>query len=451
MKLDIALVDDHIPSTSNERISHSEIKGLLELEVVWPEVTLKNLVKEVIESQTEWRWVGFKHPELFITDILDTSYRPDIMVYDWDFLDDDVNPEEKLKEILSNTFCVVGIYSGSDKKEEIEAILQRPDFADYKGQCEFIDKGDANSHQVLVRKIASMYESNFAFKYGRELRHRVIDAADKVLVELGKVHLQTATALLGDGEELKEMVVEKIRNHMESIGFTTTIPSQIAPNPQILEIAKKLWSYRLYHVPSDQLVRRGDILVESKSGAPFYDELYVVINADCDLSHFWSKNFASINLVKICRTTTTYTDPIERLKLTWADSVVKIKSNVPSMTVKAFDGSEDLIVLPYLRLTDTEISSYIVFPKDIKTLNISAPQELLDLNDDARNNNRYKRKLVPLKYNHLQNYSRVARISEPFLTPLITHILTSINGYGVPDYPKDITIDIKNLFPGILP
>jgi len=50
-----------------------------------------------------------------------------------------------------------------------------------------------------------------------------------------------------------------------------------------------------------------------------------------------------------------------------------------------------------------------------------------------------------LKYSYWSEYRRIMTVSEPFISPLIEHILKSLSGYGVPDYPKDIRKTIHKI------
>jgi hypothetical protein len=82
---------------------------------------------------------------------------------------------------------------------------------------------------------------------------------------------------------------------------------------------------------------------------------------------------------------------------------------------------------------------YFLFPKDIHCYDISFPSGTGNSENTS------------LLYNHLKEFTGLDRvtISEPFITPLIEHILYNISGFGVPDYPKNLQDDILNNFQGI--
>jgi hypothetical protein len=52
----------------------------------------------------------------------------------------------------------------------------------------------------------------------------------------------------------------------------------------------------------------------------------------------------------------------------------------------------------------------------------------------------------PLLYDDAFKYERVATISEPFLTPMIQHVFSSIAGHGNPDYSDEIALIIHKKY-----
>ncbi|MFI5253267.1 MAG: hypothetical protein ACHQQQ_12650 [Bacteroidota bacterium] len=455
MKHNVAIIDDAIPIDERgiieptDRITSSDLKVLLSQN--WGhETALKMLVSELLKSDNVILSC-FKHPEHYFSSVESEHYRPDILIFDWEFPGSEDPPDDLLLEILQQTFCVVGIYSGAEKIEEISTTLDGEQFTPYKERVTPFDKSDTDSQKTLMEKVVKMYETNFAFKFGHDLRQKILKAADEMFVDLGKIHLDQAIALIGKGEDLKEIVVEKIRNQLESINFESLKSSKEAGGKTLtFEIARNLWSYRLYYNPTDDLVRRGDIIVEKISEIENFDKLYVVLNADCDLHSFWNKNFGSVNLVEIHRVTESYTSVIDRIKTTWPDSDAKPRKRISSLTTKLFDKSDDLLAIPFIRIKEkTELSSYVLFPKDILTMRVPSPPEFENLIDNGKVQKRRERKTFPLKYSHWNNIRRITSFSEPFRTPLILHILNAISGYGVPDYPPDLKTEIIKEFPGL--
>jgi hypothetical protein len=51
----------------------------------------------------------------------------------------------------------------------------------------------------------------------------------------------------------------------------------------------------------------------------------------------------------------------------------------------------------------------------------------------------------------MQDYEKENRISisEPFITPLVEHILYNVSGYGVPDYPNQLSNELETNLKGL--
>lgn len=50
-----------------------------------------------------------------------------------------------------------------------------------------------------------------------------------------------------------------------------------------------------------------------------------------------------------------------------------------------------------------------------------------------------------MKYSYWSGAERVCTISEPFLTPVMQHVLNTIGGNGVPDYPEHMKEILKKI------
>ncbi|MDE3058818.1 MAG: hypothetical protein KGJ59_12765, partial [Bacteroidota bacterium] len=89
----------------------------------------------------------------------------------------------------------------------------------------------------------------------------------------------------------------------------------------------------------------------------------------------------------------------------------------------SFKNSEDPIIFPFLKL-NSNYSNFILFPKEITNVYVKSAEP-----------DKKKVRISPLKYDDWNDYGLICSLSEPFLTPVIEHILSAIAGYGTPDYP----------------
>lgn len=60
------------------------------------------------------------------------------------------NSESILKEIVERTFCLIFVFSKADKKDEIEAILAKPEFQLYKERLQYLDKAKDGAEQTGI-------------------------------------------------------------------------------------------------------------------------------------------------------------------------------------------------------------------------------------------------------------------------------------------------------------
>lgn len=473
MRYSICIIDDHIPAAKADGImddrkmlSPRDLKILLD-GYQWDESGVKELVNVLITDQDKWSICGFTQPDFYLNHIKEELYRPEIIIYDWNT---GAPAFDKLKEILELSFAVVNIYSAKHYENDINAqVIQSPLLEQYKSRLSALFKDDENAAQELLDKAQKMWDENFSFKFGRLLRIETLNSIDKVLVELGKMPIDKVLLLLGQQDkpesfekDFKDMIVEKIKCHLVESAkllklfgdkyersvrsfiefFTHRMKNDLSSrkiemNPPGAtavvvddDVAKKLWSYRLYYGPCDNFVRRGDVICKRDS-FPDCEEVFLVLTADCDLVQFWHKNFGFLNLVRLQSVS-----KCTRLKdkLTITRSLGDIRFETESLTSKLGKFPEGPVILPFVPVK-TELINYILFPKEIQSEGIVIPAIYDTIN---------KKKGARLEYEHLGLYERICSISEPFLTPLVEHVLSTIAGYGTPDYPEMIKTIIEN-------
>ncbi|MBE0538416.1 MAG: hypothetical protein IH620_01785 [Ignavibacterium sp.] len=454
MAYNICVVDDQIPLgkesyvDAGNRISATTLQMLLnEKETGWKESVLKELVENLITDNKNWNVSAFMSPEILINSMEEEFYLPEFIIFDWDYGKGALSTEDNLKAILETSFSFVTIYTASDKKDVVQAIIDK-DFKEFKNRLNLKIKSDKESSSELVKKISELSKTNFSFKFSSDLRKLTHKTLESILIEFGKPEINDITWLFGDEDEsknkklhikdLSEILVEKLRSELITGNFGSDLPivtGSYVPTSSS-ELVKRMWAYRLYYSPKDNIVRKGDIIKKRGSDE---ETLFLVISSDCHLKNFWRKNFGFISLVPLHRIDKTNKVLLDKLDLYKSKSDLKSKNITPSSLTNISSLAEGLTIIPFIPIGNKHID-FLLFPKELSSQNVLVPA---DKKENKRN--------LPLKYEYFTEYEQNSRVtvSEPFITPLVEHILYNISGYGVPDYPLSLQKEIAENFKGI--
>ena len=446
MAFNVCIIDDDFPTKDatviefdfkdDSMLNSTEIKLMSSKVENWNDVNLKSLVRALSGDDTHWNLFAFKAPEFFINHIENDIIALDVIVFDYDYpgaRDQENSIENLLFEILNNTYCLIYIFSGAEKQHEIEEMMQKEKFAVFCGRLSYLSKTTVNSVETLVGQINERKDNNFSFKFGNKLTKDAFDSINKILVELGKVTTnQTVNyfKITNDTKrDLIDFIGERYKNHMADFQFEELNNIEQNYEGEVNEeLAKDLWSYRLYHYSSnnnDNIVRKGDIIEKEEN-------LYLVISADCELAYFWKKNYGHINMVPLYKMYNGNDELKKKLTNTKSPGDIKNSFTQNSITNKINGISDGPLIFPFIKRQDQR-NNYLCFPKELVSVKVDEPElSKKDLGNE------------PLKYSTFRGYNKICSVSEPFLTPIITHLLNSIFGYGSPDYPVIIKNIIKN-------
>lgn len=456
----------------------------------WPEENVKNLVKELLDDKSSWVVSAFKAPDAYLKALNEDNFRSEILILDWDFKPA-IDMFSMLKQILEKTFVFVHIYTQDDNYAKISEKIAGKEFLEYQNRLDIRKKKEADSHKKILEIAKESYQKNFSFRLGKELRTHSFSALDDVLIQLGKLDFNKVISLLNleitdptlqatelieliskkvkdelrateqfisissqdpkQAEVLIELIGDKIKNVLGSSGLDTSIASAIplnapssptavppatggssASSAAELEIAKKLWSYRLYYRPKDNRVRRGDVVfpVNAEGKILDYSEGYVVLTAVCDLERFWKKNKGVLTLVPIYKIAGMI--PETKKKLT-----VGSKKSDGSKPSDSLLGSHfGLMKLPYVEI-EGKLETYVFKPKALMHDHVDLPD-----NHSAEK---------PLTYKEWLKYKSLVTVSEVFLEPLIATIFHETNRPGAADLPPTITAELHEEIKGVFP
>lgn len=453
MSKNICIIDDEIPADNypdfiNERtrVDQSILKYLIANHSEWPSDPLKNLIRDIFQNHDDWVVSAFTHPNFYFNYTEENIFSPDIIIFDWDY-DISIDTEKALLQILNSTYAVIAIYTGADKKDEIEDILAKDEFkshAEYR--IHLIEKGEDNSVGKVIKDASDRFDNNFSFKLGKELKKNAVSAVESILVSISKMSFDDFVWTFGSSDdkedqerhltikEFIEILSEKFKNELSEQRFSEDkYDSNSKPATDDVEIVRRLWSYRMFYKPTDNIIRTGDIIKKNDDG----DARYLVISSDCHLRQFWPKNFGSVTMVPLLATTT---DKRLKDKLNLSKSRGNLKGKLASSITnwRAFPDSSSIIAgVPIINDEDGKESliDYALFPRSVFSLDIPPPD------DDPG----VYRKLA-LTYDHLESFSGDKRvnINEPFRSPLIQFVLNSITGFGAPDYPAELQNSINS-------
>ncbi|MCX6236985.1 MAG: hypothetical protein NTY07_05390 [Bacteroidia bacterium] len=438
MKQSICILDDYLPAerfaefmNTNELLNRNNLKHMLTKEEEWGDKDLLRFVKSVYEKN-DFLISGFTSHEFFLKYCEESPFVPDIVVFDWDINGQTDESKANLIEVLESLHCFIAIFTNADKENEVTGVIQSPEFKDYTGRLILIKKNEADCVEKLIQIIEERIESNFSLKFGKMLINKSNESINKALVELGNAtvnQIEDYFKITNDSKkDLIDFLGERYKFHLKSLDYKGLDTPLNEGNDTNSELVKRIWNYRLYlslNDIQDNTVRKGDI-IEKKH------QLYLIISADCDLSFFWNKNFGQLNLIPLHKISKGNESLKSKLTLTKSAGDLKKNFTQSSLTNKINEISEGPFILPFIRRNGS-FENYLCFPKEIEHITVNHPEISKD-----------NLKKIALKYSSLEDINLICSISEPFLTPLISHLLNTIYGYGTPDYPKIVKDTIMN-------
>ncbi|MBN1805980.1 MAG: hypothetical protein JW837_12080 [Sedimentisphaerales bacterium] len=482
--LNICVIDDRIPVNGEISIDDTVpiCQSLLELIIsknTWDDSNVKELISKLLTDKDNWQTFAFTSPEIYLNALERDFPKPDIIVFDWEYAGGGTKESgELLLEILNSSFVIVYVYTGQTHKPQVEQRIALPDLNQYQNKRLYLlMKEDSDSPSTLLRQSKEIYDHNFSFKFGSELRKASRESIEEILVKLGEYDInfikdflsepetketdikmllaeKISTHVLEDktlldelitkglldknnAENLLQLIKTKFRDEISSMDIDFGSGSGSAPDIKAL---KDLWSYRLYYRPSDNQVRKGDIIKNNEGN------YYLVVTPDCNLTMFWYKNFGFINLIPLWDIVSQSQEIKKMLCLARKDNKVKnlIKdAKVTSISNKINKFPDGCFLLPYVK-DDNNILFLIGFSKAITSEPIN-PKTL------ASGETAEKREKHSLDYGHWVKYQRISTISEPFATPIIQSAFDATLGIDTPDFNTHVQEDIKQQMQQIWP
>lgn len=454
MRKNICIIDDSLPVVdysefinSTKLIDESALKFLCSQHSEWPEEPLKGLINEIISSHANWGINAFHTPTFYFNHIEEEIYSPEIIIFDWDYAGESEATDIHLYRVLSTSYSVVGIFTGADRKDEIEKIITNDPFKKYSDRIHLVEKGEENAITKIIDQVNEKFESHFSFKLGQELKYNSIKALDSILVSISNLSFDDFVNTFGHESENKkyitinefiEILTEKYKNNLNDQVFSQH-KFEIVNNQAAIpgEVLRELWWYRMFYNPKDDIVRTGDII--QLKGAE-ENVRFLVISSDCHLNLFWNKNLGSITLIPLQKIEKGSTNLIDKLKINGKGKTDKFKNEIPTSIATKWI-IDSLTIVPNIKEFESDgknstFFDYAIFPREVFSINVRIPK--------GQEANSHKLGLTYSFFNECINHESRLNINEPFRTPLIQFIVNNITGYGAPDYPKALKDVIKN-------
>jgi len=439
-KYDICILDDELPIKNIAGTDDTKIIGtnlllhLLTDEKQWEDADLLSFIKS-LNRKGNYKPCGFTNHDFFLNHMQETIYSPDIIIFDWD-VQTSSDQSDNLLEILKSTYSLVVIFTRQDKANEVTNEIAKSKYSSYKDSRLFIIKKEGkDSVKSLEDKIIEK-KSLFSFKYSKELKQKTLRALDKTLSNIGSLSFDQFVSVFGNIEGSKrklsaidftDIITDKLKSELINIGFKKKeLEADYQPTTDENTL-RKIWHFRLYHKPKDDIVRKGDIIEQNET-----KKKHLVISSDCHLSRFWQKNFGNIAIVPIYKLND---EEITSKIIKYTNS--KSRSNFKNSSISNPQAIENLTFLPGLIQVNSKYEDYLISSKEITSIYISKP--------DGVNSK------SSLKYSQIKDFKGNDRLhlSEPFLTPLIDYIMKNITGLGAPDYSDSLQASLKKSMQGL--
>lgn len=438
----LCILDDKIPThqltdieiDDTGYIDSNILRHCLKLEE-WEDPDLKQFVEEAEKDKT-FLLSGFKSHSFFFNYKKNCLFSPDMIVFDWDVGEPDSTAN--LLKLLQITHSFVVIFSGADNQEIIENELAKVKFKEYKNRVSVVSKSSPHSVNDLKTEIKNRSDS-FYFEFSRDFKIQTERALSVSLSDFDKLSYEQFISFFGErtGEkaylsklDFVEIISERLKNTLISSGFEQKLEARYQAIKDANQV-KRMWHFRLYQQPQDDIVRKGDIIKKEKS-----DSLYFVLSSNCHLQRFWKKNLGYLTLVPIYRL-----DSIkERLKKYLDRDSIK-NFTITSIVNPRYIGSITILPGVFLQEKENGTISYedgILFPKEILC------EEIPYVEDD----NDRSSHLSYGKASSLIGENRI-HLAEPFLSPLVQFILKNITDVGVPDFGCELQKILKQEIQGI--
>ncbi len=374
----------------------------------WEEAPVLELCRALCEEDFEATF--FLSPEQMIRALAQGATPPHAVIFDWEYpgSNNDRN-RAALDQLLRGSFVYVQIYTrlGHAAVEPIVTDLRER----FRGRL-LPTKGKAEVTAAQLREdIRQAWSGTIAGEVADLVRRETFAAVERTLIDIGSVPKGVLAAMTqGAVENLLHLVLAKVRDEIGEAGYEA-LDSVFrgSQSEELTEDARRLLSVWYYYFPTDDRVRRGDLIELGAAG-----DLGFVVTPPCDLVSFPKKTGRRLTWLRTVRLDAS---GLGELKT----AGVKLDDIGGSIIAGHGSAGDTVILLPNVPLkhgSRDAFADYVVVCHGW--------------------NNRLC-KTAPggsLRYKDISPFSRRCTLADPYASGVISKIMSVISSPGTPDLPK---------------
>lgn len=443
----------------------------------WNDKAVFELCKELLETNNEIK--AFLLPTGALDYLRKGALPPDVIIFDMNYrnIPDNAKVISLLESILKRCISVIQIYTKESLQEidlELAPLTRR-----YSSRLQPPRLKHETHADQLESIISGKLSTSLSSQLATNIRRLSTTAIENVLVRLDDLPVDIAVSLLTGGssnindeefiellsskcssilgsskeftnaiidyakkanipeekgrafvDEVVQLFVRSVRTNIQNDKWLYDAIKSVGQKPRVTglddatlnTIIQDFSVYRLYDRPDDNIVRTGDIISLSETEKTIPD-LIVVITPPCDLNRFWKKTRGVLTYAKMHPLTTDIGIPILRA---YNNSDTKKPSSVTS-TVNPF-------IFPLIPVTDETRVDYALFIYEVQNIELDG-HKLWKPDSGILERDYYDSPLTYTEMNELFYAKRCCRISEPFLSGILSGLKDHIFRTGIPDFP----------------
>lgn len=410
------VVDDMIPL---EQLYPGPYPTRLELPMVremiathgehWTEEHVLDLCRAICHGDYEASF--FKSPDAMLLAMKEGLRPPHVVIFDWEYIGS--NPErniDALRQVLAGTFAFIQIYTHlaeTDIDARVAELRARYPLRLLPAR----NKADVTTDQ-LTDHVRTAWKGTIAGDIADSVRQAVTEAVEHCLIDMSSVPRAVLAAVAdGRAENLLQLVLSRVRDDLgaaevELFGEILAGGTGAATSDAL----RKLMSVWYYSFPTDNRVRRGDV-IEIDGG------LGLVVTPPCDLYRFPKKAGRQLTWLQI--------KPFTQASITALREQAGLEfSDIGGSIVAAHGKSGEAIILlpniPPRANTREDLEDVMVLCHGWQT-RVCTPTEAVS---------------GALTYDGITGVIRRCTLADPFLSAVITRITSVMGSPGTPDLPN---------------
>jgi len=407
------VVDDHIPIRAiygppfPDRLDTAIVSHLVQNVPAdtWDDGALLDLCRSLCVP--EYDTTFFLSPELLLRELERGAIAPHAVIFDWEYPGATASTNlVAIEKILRSSFAHVQVYThlGEGAVDPHLAGLR----ATYGGRLlDTKTKANVTADQ-LAAHILEAWRDTIAGDVADKVRSQVSVAVERSLIDMSQVR-RGAIAALSQGEidNLVQIVLSRVRDELGSQGDPTLEALvSMQPDGASNEQLRRLLSIWYYSFPSDQLVRRGDLI-------EIDGELGFVVTPPCDLTKLGKKAGRRLTWLRVVK--------LDQAGIvTLRNSGIKMKSVGHSIVAHQGEAGDTIIMLPNVPSVTHSRESLEDFAL------LCHAWENRSITADIQGS---------LSYASLGTIRRRCTLAEPFAGAVVAKIASVMSSPGTPDLP----------------